>query len=713
MHFPIQKCAVFCFFLIVMLMPALNVFSSPNHFPEYDTIKPNVAFWEKVYTVYASNQGVIHDKDKVNIIYDVIDLIPYDQPDGWEINRDRMKNSKLKYQEIIKGLADGKLPETPDEIRVAALLRHLKDRDALLAASDNIRCQTGQKDRFREGLIRSGAYIDEIKQIFISFGLPVELAYLPHVESSFNYKAYSKFGAAGIWQFTRSTGKQFMRINYAVDERRDPIVSTVAAAKLLKQNYEKLGNWPMAITAYNYGAAGMEKAKNEKGDYESVFKHYRKGWFKFASRNFYSEFLAAKRIAENHAQYFGHIVLEQPQQKRKMVMAGYATFSDVANHLNIDTETLRKHNPALRKPVFREQKYIPKGYRLSWPMDEKYPAVADVSLPSHIYKNQQKHSAFYRVKRGDTALDVALRHRVRLDALIVANNLNRDAVIFVGQNLRIPAKDEKFTSRRKTPVQAPDKGKTEGGSEIRIATLPEKPSRVIAAVTMPDMRIVHADYRLPAEEAPEKEIKLVKLSESTPHEIVSDYAPMFSLSRENKSENSSASTAETKMDASTHRRAGQSLNPSVVTGNIEVLRTANAKGREIGYIQVEVEETIGHYADWLKVTASEIRRLNDFRYGRAIRLHEKIKIPLDRVNKAQFEEIRYEYHKEIEEDFFASYRIGGFQEYQVKKGDNIWTLCYDTFDLPIWLVRNCNVKLDFTNLLASQKLLVPQVVAIQ
>ncbi|MEJ2221529.1 MAG: lytic transglycosylase domain-containing protein [Desulfobacterales bacterium] len=155
----------------------------------------------------------------------------------------------------------------------------------------NLRCQIGQKDPFRQGIIRSGAYLTEMKQIFHDAGLPEDLVYLPHVESSFNPEAYSKFGAAGMWQFTRSTGKSFMTVSYAVDERRDPIISTRAAARLLKRNYKKLRNWPMAITAYNHGVTGMLRAKRRKGDYETIFKEYRSRIFKFASRNFYSEFL--------------------------------------------------------------------------------------------------------------------------------------------------------------------------------------------------------------------------------------------------------------------------------------------------------------------------------------------------------------------------------------------------------------------------------------
>ena len=165
-------------------------------------------------------------------------------------------------------------------------------------ARRNIRCQVGQSDRFRAGLIRSGAYMDEIQKIFRQYNLPQDLAYLPHVESSFNPQAYSKFGAAGMWQFTRVTGKEFLRIDYIVDERRDPLISARAAAEFLQRNHAQLGTWPLALTAYNYGPAGTKRALDQEGGYEKIFLNYRKGHFKFASRNFYSEFLAAVDVAK-------------------------------------------------------------------------------------------------------------------------------------------------------------------------------------------------------------------------------------------------------------------------------------------------------------------------------------------------------------------------------------------------------------------------------
>ena len=204
-----------------------------------------------------------------------------------------------KYKNILLNLSKGKKSLSNKEAqKVAALFGpNAKPKDFKNAAY-RLRCQTGLKNQFKKGLKRSGAVIDEFKRIFLSHGLPVDLIYLPCVESSFNFKAYSKFGAAGIWQFTHSTGKQYMKINYVVDERRDPYISTNAAARLLKKNYAHLKQWPMAITAYNHGLNGMRRAKKSKGSFEKIVKEYQGRSFKFASRNFYSEFPCSKNCSK-------------------------------------------------------------------------------------------------------------------------------------------------------------------------------------------------------------------------------------------------------------------------------------------------------------------------------------------------------------------------------------------------------------------------------
>src|SRR5207237_4490387 len=132
-----------------------------------------------------------------------------------------------------------------------------------------------------------------------------EIALLPLVESSFENRARSNAGAAGIWQFTRGTGRLYLNVNRKLDERLDPARATWAAARLLHDNYNALGSWPLAITAYNHGRAGMQRAQNEIGsELTSIIERYDGPLFGYASMNFYSEFVAAVEVYVNYRQYF-------------------------------------------------------------------------------------------------------------------------------------------------------------------------------------------------------------------------------------------------------------------------------------------------------------------------------------------------------------------------------------------------------------------------
>ncbi len=256
-------------------------------------LEPQVNFWKKIYTQYTTKHGVIHDMDDPSIIYEVVYL-------GEQVLSSRMRGKKVrpkiaKYKKILSKLARVKNQSrlSSEEKRVADLVKYNFSR-----ASRKVRMQLGQKDRFKEGIRISGRYMERIKEIFKDAGLPEELTVLPHVESSFQVNAFSSAGAAGIWQFTRRTGRRFMKIGYEVDERKDPILSAYAAAKLLKYNYDQIKSWPLAITAYNHGLRGMERAKKKFGDdIVQIIKHYRKRTFGFASKNFFAEFLAALDVA--------------------------------------------------------------------------------------------------------------------------------------------------------------------------------------------------------------------------------------------------------------------------------------------------------------------------------------------------------------------------------------------------------------------------------
>jgi membrane-bound lytic murein transglycosylase D len=416
----------------------LSVNAAEEPFPLYSVIHSNVSFWVRIFTHYSTLQAVVHDSVDLNIIYEVIDLKPVDHPGARKINRHRMKKVNRKYAQVLKRLAADPLAEDADCRRVAALFGSRANARTFRHARDRVRCQIGQRDRFHAGLVRSGAYIDEIRTILKAYGLPEDLAYLPHVESSFNTNAYSKFGAAGMWQFTRSTAKRFMTVDDVVDERRDPIVAAHAAAQLLKENHDRLGSWPLAITAYNHGAAGMQRAKSAYGDYAEIFKSFKGRTFKFASRNFYSEFLAARRVASDYQRYFGELVLKTPMRLTSVNLEGFAALTDICRHFKVSPKVVRIMNPALGPPVFSGQKYIPKGYLLCLPGHVEANGVFLSEIPTRLLKKEQKPSRFYSVKRGDTAGRIARMHQVKLADLILANNLNRQATVYAGQRLRIP-----------------------------------------------------------------------------------------------------------------------------------------------------------------------------------------------------------------------------------------------------------------------------------
>ena len=243
--------------------------SSSKNFPVPEAIKDNVEFWKNIYAVYPTSKVLIHDINDLSIIYEVIDLEALGDNFPTVLNGSTLIKSKLNIIKFSRKLAARKVKAFDANPRISRVVEiyGVEAEPALLRkAANSLRGQLGLKDRFKVGLERSGLYLDFILQTFTEHNLPTELTVLPHVESSFNYKAYSKVGAAGIWQFIRSTGRRFMKISYDIDERLDPIHATDAAAKLLKLNYKELGSWPLAITAYNHGLNGMKRAKKKFGD---------------------------------------------------------------------------------------------------------------------------------------------------------------------------------------------------------------------------------------------------------------------------------------------------------------------------------------------------------------------------------------------------------------------------------------------------------------
>jgi membrane-bound lytic murein transglycosylase D len=661
-------------FALVILTGVAAPHASGNPFPVPEVIAPNVEFWTKVYARYTTGQGIIHDSADLELIYDVIDLIPYDVPDPGQTNRARIKAAVAEYESILRRLA--REPDTADEKcrRVAALFKEPLTSERLHTAAARLRCQIGQKDRFQAGLIRSGAFIEQIRNILRANGLPEDLAYLPHVESSFNPHAYSKVGAAGMWQFTRSTGQRFMEVGYAIDERRDPLLSSYAAAALLKENYARLGNWPLALTAYNHGANGMQRAKNLHGDdFAIIYQYYSSPSFKFASRNFYAEFLAARQVAANYQEYFGELEFDRPVPTKHFVLDGFASFRDLSRHFKVDPEVLKQMNPALRQPVFSGQKHVPHGYALRLPAQVDDTLLA-ASMPN-MYRQMQVPSRFYTVQKGDTASKIARTHGIHVNELIAANQLDRNATIRPKQNLRIPGADEQIQTASAVPAS-----KSISKEIARADASPAPKTAESVKTTSPQPQRT---------EAPQ--------AQKYPQPVLASIIPLPAV--ETPAYLFEQPAAETQV------RSEQ-----IVTADVRFERVYEHKGRRVGILQVEVEENLGRYATWAGVRVQQIRELNAMGANSVLRLHRKLKIPLHRVSPETFEQHRYEYHKRLQEDFFEVYRIGGdMQVYQVRKGDTYWSLCQGKFQIPLWLLKHVNPEANLADLTAGMKLMIPSI----
>src|SRR5436190_51983 len=345
-------------------------------------LESRIEFWKKVYTQYGEDDVIIHDRIHVNLIYDV--ATRGDQSS-------RIAAVQQALDEIRDNLATPERLSLPaKQIRAAIITEGLPlTTEAIAELRDNVHTQIGIKERFRQGVIRSGRYVEAFQEVFDKQGVPTDVALLPLVESSFENRALSNAGAAGIWQFTRGTGRIYLNVSKKVDERLDPSKAARAAARLLHDNYSALGSWPLAITAYNHGRAGMMRAQNEVGSSEitRIIDDYRGPLFGYASMNFYSEFVAAVDVYRNYEQYFGELALDKPSTKPEPA-------------------------PSLVK------------------------VVAKPASKTRVQTAKASTADKYKVRKGDTLADIAQRFGVSVRELMDANNL-RNHIIYAGQILLV------------------------------------------------------------------------------------------------------------------------------------------------------------------------------------------------------------------------------------------------------------------------------------
>ena len=453
--------------------------SASDLFPQPPELQPDVDFWVSIFTEYSTDEGVLHDNRHLGVVYDRLAMPA--KLSRKERNR-RVDKRRKQLQGVLRKLASGKRDNlSAEEARVLALWPDDVTNNTLAAAAKRIRFQHGLRDRFGEGLERSGRWRAYVNEQLTALGVPIDIAALPHVESSYNPNARSHVGASGIWQFTRSTGRRFMRVDHVVDERNDPFVATRAAGKLLAYNYSITGNWPMAITAYNHGLAGVRRAMRAYGDtnFVDILRKYNGRTFGFASRNFYVAFLAAREVDQNVDKYFPGLVAEQPTDYATVSLPTYISVEGMSRATGVSRAQIAKHNPGLQATIWQGSKYLPKAYEFRLPTAATQTSLATLvaNLPADATFDKQLPDMFHTVARGDTLSEIAETYDTRVSTLVALNQLGSSHRIRAGQRLRLPAAGPAPVVVAAAPQPAP-----EPAPESEPAPEPELEPLVVASV---------------------------------------------------------------------------------------------------------------------------------------------------------------------------------------------------------------------------------------
>lgn len=276
-------------------------------------------------------------------------------PEDWDANWDNLVNSWFVKHYTAKINHEGYRNNTPADD--ATYIKRLSKLPNVIELPYNniVRKSIEQyinRRSFVEYLLAiEPVYFPMIEETLDKYGLPLELKYLTIVESALNPTARSRRGASGLWQFMMSTGKSYgLEINSLIDERRDPVKSTVAACRYLKDLYDIYGEWNLVIAAYNCGAGNVNKAIRRANGKMDFWKIY--GFLPRETRAYVPLFIAANYMMNYYAYHQLYPAqMEMPSATDTVMINQRMHFDQISTLLNIDKEELRALNPQYKKDI--------------------------------------------------------------------------------------------------------------------------------------------------------------------------------------------------------------------------------------------------------------------------------------------------------------------------------------------------------------------------
>jgi membrane-bound lytic murein transglycosylase D len=374
--------------------------------------------------------------------------MPRPQPAPFEAKSDRSDNREKSAPTIAKAAT---VPPPPNDNRLLELLEkdidkaveQPRERRRLQFSKDVVehprvrqfisQYSVSNKSYFETLLARSGKYMPIIAKVLSEEGLPEELAYLALLESEFQVDTASQAGAAGLWQFVPSTARQYgLRIDDWVDERRDPVKSTKAAAAYLKDLHRYYGRWYLVTAAYNAGPAIIDKAlqTSRASDFWGIKE---KAQLSQETRNFVPKFVAVALIATNPKKYgFNNLRYEEPLEFDEVEAEGLLKFDAAAEMAEADRAMIKELNPALLRSVTPPGS---RGYRLRVPVGKGL-VFAKAGEYQRSKETEPVQVVTHEVKRGDTLASIAARYGQAVSSLMELNGLTT-ARLQIGQKLRV------------------------------------------------------------------------------------------------------------------------------------------------------------------------------------------------------------------------------------------------------------------------------------
>ena len=294
--------------------------------------------------------------------------------------------------------------------------------------------QNSEKSFFIESYKRSGKYRSQIVSALKEAGLPVELSWLPLIESGFKVNALSKARALGLWQFIPSTGYKFgLKRDKFIDERIDPVKSTHAAIAYLKELHQIFGDWSTVLAAYNCGEGRVLRViRTQNINYlDNFWDLYER--LPLETARYVPRFIATLHIIQNKEKYgLDSISLDKPLEYETVTISKQVHLKNVAKEIDISLKTLVELNPELRYKILPQDKYplrVPPGKGdLLLAELEKIP----VSYPP------QRAYVYHRIRPGESLSTIARRYHTSVSRIKRANNLYRSNLIVAGKTLKIP-----------------------------------------------------------------------------------------------------------------------------------------------------------------------------------------------------------------------------------------------------------------------------------